>query len=460
VPDASGGSEGHLPAVLIATDDETEARRLEAHLSQSGLAAVAVGSQEAAVNVLDRAPVDALVVRLRTLRIRGLHLLALARERNPEAGAVLIVEEDQLEQATRALSQGVIDFQRRPLNLEKLSAVLHWLVTHQQRAAELRAMERRLDARFGFTGIVGDSSAIAGLISRLKEIAPTDAPVLLTGEPGTGKMLFAQVIHQTSARRQGPFVAADCSAIGGRRLAERIFGVAPRGRRRRRSGHIEQAAGGTLLLAEIATLPLELQGRLAEVLKTGQLRTEFAGPPVEADVRLVAASRRPLDALAGEGRFHEGLYLLLSEAQLDLPPLRHRRRDIAALTRHFLEEGQEPGAPAPAIPRVLLDRLEAYDWPGNVGELRAVVAELAEQLRAGGALEVASLPAEIRESDAPIEGIQIPVGLTLAEAEHRLIAATLRRTRGNREQAAEILGIGLRTLYRKLRTYKPKGESI
>jgi len=447
-----------VPTVLVATEVEAEGGRIKALLGEEGLTALLVTNQEAAVNVLDSAPVDALVTRLRTPRIRGLHLLALARERNPEAAAVLIIDDDQVEQATRAMGRGVIDFQSRPLNFERLAAVIRSLATYQRRGAELLRMERRLDARFGFTGIIGGSVAVARLVSRLKEIAPSEAPVLLTGEAGSGKTLIAQVIHQNSPRRNGPFVTADCSALGGRALARRLFGAAPEGRRARRRGHIEQALGGTLLLGEIAALPTEQQGRLAEVIKTGQLRTEFSGPPVETNIRLVAASSRTIEELVGEGHFHEGLYALLAEARLDIPPLRHRRRDIATLTRHFLEAFLGKERTPPAVPRPVLDRLEAYDWPGNVRELRAVARELSEHLQAGGALLVDALPGEIRESRMPGERLQSPVGFSLGEAERWLIEETLRRTRGNREKAAEILGIGLRTLYRKLRSYRPDAE--
>ncbi|MCK4413607.1 MAG: sigma-54-dependent Fis family transcriptional regulator [Candidatus Eisenbacteria sp.] len=447
-----------VPTVLVATEAEAEGGRIKALLGEEGLTALLVTNQEAAVNVLDSAPVDALVTRLRTPRIRGLHLLALARERNPEAAAVLIIDDDQVEQATRAMGRGVIDFQSRPLNFERLAAVIRFLATYQRRGAELLRMERRLDARFGFTGIIGGSAAMAGLVSRLKEITPSEAPVLLTGEAGSGKTLIAQVIHQNSPRRNGPFVTADCSALGGRALARRLFGAAPGGRRARRRGHIEQALGGTLLLGEIAALPTEQQGRLAEVIKTGQLRTEFSGPPVETNIRLVAASSRTIEELVGEGHFHEGLYELLAEARLDIPPLRHRRRDIATLTRHFLEAFLGKERTPPAVPRPVLDRLEAYDWPGNVRELRAVARELSEHLQAGGVLRVDALPGEIRESRMPAERLQIPVGFSLGEAERWLIEETLRRTRGNREKAAEILGIGLRTLYRKLRSYRPDAE--
>jgi len=446
------------PTVLVVDEDAAEAGRIRGAVVEAGLACVVVSDREAAANVLDSTPVDALVTRLRAARISGLHLLALARERNPEAGAILIVDAGEEEAATEAMARGVVDFQRRPVNVEKLRASVARLLGEQRDRAEITRLGRRLDERYGFGGIVGSTAVVERLLSQLKEIAPLQTSVLLVGEPGTGKDLAAQVLHQNSPRRNGPFVKADCAALPPRLLAQELFGSRPRGRRPRRRGRFEIATDGTLYLDAVAALPLELQGRVAELARTRQLRPGLDEPPVEMNVRLIASSDVELEGLIETGQLHEGLYQIVSESRIELPPLRHRRRDVGALARHFLSEFLGETAATIAIGREALDRLEAYDWPDNVRELREVVRQWSVSIAPGGTVRPEDLPAEIRERPGRGDQLLFRAGAPLADAERLLIEETLRLTRGNRERAAEMLGIGLRTLYRKLKSYKVDGR--
>jgi two-component system response regulator HydG len=442
------------PTVLIVTEDGTEGARIRALLAAAGLGSVCVADREAAVNVLDASAMDVVVTRLRAPRIPGLQLLALARARNPEAGAILIIDPGEEETATRALERGVVDFQMRPLNHEKLAEAVFRLLRHQQAVTEIARLNRRLDDRFGFAGIVGSTGVIERMLSRMKEIAPLEANVLLIGETGTGKDLVAQVLHQNSPRRNGPFVKADCAALSARLLAQELFGIPEQGSRKRRRGRFALAGGGTLLLDAVAALPLDLQGRIAELLRTRQLRPGLDEPPVDIDVRLVAASDVEIEGLMESGQFHEGLHRILSAARIEVPPLRHRRRDVGSLARHFLGEFLGDRAAAVSISREALDTLESYDWPDNVRELREVIRDLTERLDPGGTIGVEELPEEIRERKARGDQLYFRPGTPLTEAERHLIEETIRLTRGNRERAAEMLGIGLRTLYRKLKSYK------
>jgi two-component system, NtrC family, response regulator HydG len=437
----------HAPTVLIVTDEETEAARLAGALEAEGWATFRVGSRESAVNVLDTSPVDALVTRLRTARIAGLGLLALARARNPEAAAILIVDPGEEEAATRALGAGVVDFQTRPLNLEKARAALARLFEQQRLVAELAEMRRRLDRTFGFAGIVAESGVMLRVLSRLREAAPLASGVLVTGEPGTGKDLVAAALHQNSPRRDERFVRVDCSALGGRNPARVLFGA-----RGAQPGRLELASQGTLYLDEVGALPLEAQGRLAESQRAGQLRGDLERPPVEIDVRVIGSSSRDLEGEVEQGRFHAGLYDHLAAARIDLPPLRHRRRDIPRLARHFLTEALRSRGGELTLARPLLDCLQRYDWPGNVGELRAVIEDLAESAPVGSVVGEADLPEEIRSRAASSAGAP-PRGEPLREAEKRLIVDAMRAAAGNRERAARILGIGVRTLYRKIKIY-------
>ena len=446
------------PTVLVVDEDGAEGARIRGAFADAGFACIAVSDRDAAVNVLDSTPIDALVTRLRAARISGLHLVALARQRNPEAGAILILDAGEEDAATEAMGRGVIDFQRRPLHIGKLCAAIDRLLREQHDRAEIARLGRRLDERYGFGGIIGSSAVIERLLSQLKEVAPLDANVLLVGEPGTGKDLAARVIHQNSPRRNGPFVKADCAALPPRLLARELFGSRSRGRKRR-PGRFELAADGTLYLDALAALPLELQGRVAELARTRQLRPGLDQPPVEVNVRLIASSDVELEGLIEAGQLNEGLYGIVSEARVELPPLRHMRRDVGALARHFLSEFLGEAAAAITIGRDALDRLEAYDWPDNVRELREVVRQWSASAKPGATMGLDDLPLEIRERPGRGDQLLFRAGTPLADAERLLIEETLRLTRGNRERAAEMLGIGVRTLYRKLKSYRSDGRS-
>ena len=441
--------------ILLVTGEEPEAGRLKAFLESAGKPVVWVHSREAAVNVLDRAQVDALIARLRAPRIQGMAVLELARKRNPDIGAILLLsgEKDDEEPATRAMARGVIDFQSPPLNLEKIGYVIDRIIERQRLVEDLSRLSQRLDHKFGFPNLIGNSGAMARLRSQLKEIAPLEVRVLIVGEQGSGKDLVAAIIHENSPRRNGPFVRADCSALPPRRLARELFGTPSRGGRARRAGRLELASEGTLYLDGVLALPRDLQARIAEVLRTGQLRPEIGSLPLEIRPRVIASSELDPSGQVEEGSFDEGFHELLSEVSIELSPLRHRRRDIAPLARHFLSEAGEEQAKPLSFRRSALDRLTTYDWPGNVRGLKGVVRGLASHLPAGTSIGAVDLPADIREV-RPREGIvSLPLGMSLAEAEQRLIRETLKLCAGNRERAAGVLGIGVRTLYRKIKAY-------
>ncbi len=441
------------PAVLIVTEDGVEAARLAAGLHAEGVTPIRVNSREAAVNVLDQAPVDALVTRLRAPRIPGLQLVALVRQRNPEAGAVLIIDRGEEEPATRAMSSGVIDFQTRPVNVEKVRAVLTRLFTHQSLLDELSRASRRLDLKFGFAGVLGNSSAMVHVVSQLKAVAPLEVGVLIIGESGTGRDFIARAIHLNSPRRNAPFVRLDCRALPPRLLAGELFGTASRRSRARQPGRIELSSSGTLYLEEVGHLPADAQGRVSEALRAGQVRPALEGPPVEIDVRAIASTANDPSGLVGEGRMHPGLWSILSEAQIELPPLRHRRRDVPLLSRHFLSEFCREERRVLTLSRAAVDVLQRYDWPGNVRELRGVIHDIVEGGPVRGTLGVADLPPDVRAWTDRGGAERAERAVSLREVERRLIEEAIRASGGNREKAARILGIGVRTLYRKIKTY-------
>lgn len=439
--------------VLIVSEQESEASRLAAACAAAGLAPIRVHSQDAAANALDQHPVDALVTRLRTARIRGLRLLALARERHPGAGGVLIIDKGEEEQATQAMSRGVIDFQLRPINADRAVALILQNLERQRLELELLRSQRRLELRYGLAGLIGESGAMVQVLAQVRELAPLEDPVLVLGEPGTGRSHLARVLHEQSLRRLGPFVVCDCAALPPRHALRELFGAAGTGRAADRPGRLEQSDRGTLFLREVASLTREAQGRVAEVLQTKMLRPGLGRAHREVRVRLIASATIGPASPAIEEGLHEALQAQCEGAHIVLPPLRHRRRDVALLARHFMAEAAVPGAPVPALDAEALDLLEAYTWPGNVAELRATIRQGMLLLGGRTRLQATDLPAEIRSPATRGDAVVLSLGASLEEAERRMVAETMRMARGNREAAARILGISLRTLYRKLKAF-------
>ncbi len=404
--------------------------------------------------MLDGVQADALVSRLRAPRIQGMAVLALARKRNPEIGAILLIDPGEEERATRAMRRGVVDFQAPPLNFEKITAVIDRLLDRQRLVEDLSRLGQLLDRQFGFPNLIGNSGAMARLRSKLREIAPREIRILIVGEAGSGKDLVASILHQNSPRRNAPFVRVDCSALPPRQLGRELFGTPSEGGESRSPGRLEMASEGTLYLDGVMDLPEQLQVRIADVIRTGLLRPEISELPVDVRPRIIASSELDLSAKVESGQFCERFYALLSEVRIDLPPLRHRRRDIPMVARHFLAEGSERHKKSLSFRHGALDRLADYDWPGNVRELKNVVAELAARFPSGASIGAEDLPLEIQEA-YPREGLtRFPLGTSLAEAEKRMIRETLRLCEGNREKAAGVLGIGVRTLYRKMKAYR------
>lgn len=442
------------PTLLVVHGATAARKQIQLRLSQLPCECRAVADRAAAEQVLDRGTVDVVVTELSAPRIQGLAILELARTRNPEAGGVLLIRPEEEQRATEALSRGVVDFQSPPYNLVKLQATIARLLERQRLVGEFSRVLQQLDQRFSFPNLIGDSPAQAQVRAWLKEVAPTELHALIVGEEGSGKRLVAGMLHHNSRRRNGALLELRCSALPPRQLARELFGVPASGSHARRPGRLERASEGTLFLDDLTHLPIDLQERVAELLRTGILRPAIDGEVIEVRPRIVAACESDPRGLVEAGRLDEGLLEILGEARLELVPLRFRRRDIVPLARHFLVEvAREHDRPV-RFAREVLDRLVAYDWPGNVSELRQIVRELADLGAARGRVEPDDLPEGLREAPAGRELRDLPPGATLADLERRAIERTLRLCDGNREKAARMLGIGVRTLYRKLKSYQ------
>jgi DNA-binding NtrC family response regulator len=445
-------------ATILVVDHESAATTaLIGFLRGHGMKVLWARDGEGAYHVLDEMRVDALVAPLRTSRIDGVAVCRHVRARYPEACVVLWAEGGGRRMAAGALRAGAQDLLPRPIDRERLLTALEHGLAQQRLAARLVEVEDRLAGRFSVTPFTGRSRAIARVMEQVRHLASTHPAVLIEGEPGTGKSLAARAIHQSSPRRNEPFVWIDCGALDEPLLEHELFGREPGGSAEdggAQRGRLEQADGGTLLLDAIDELPSGAQVRLLRVLQDRAFERVGGQATLRVDVRLIAATRRDLAAQVREGRFREDLLQRLGVVRIVMPPLRDRREDIPLLVERFLTEASRGrGRRVRGVTRGVLDRLMAHPWPGNVQQLRDTIEGMVMVAQRGRPLDVADLPQALFPSVGEAGRLEISVGTTVEEAERRLITATLAHARNDKPRAAALLGIGLRTLYRKIKDY-------
>ncbi len=443
-----------LPVVLLVARESPAARALVAALRPRGFEVGWSHDGESGIGALEKAQPQAIVCELRAPRIDGLAVLARAAARRPAPGVVLVSDGPQLELAVEAMRQGAWDVQAWPLHLDRLVEALRRAIDHRELAARVARMEGELDRRFGQGALAGVSRAIRRVRDQVRQVAPSRAPVLIEGEDGSGKSVVARALHRASPRREGPFVWVDCAALPADLFDAELFGSAPAGAAPARRGRLEDAEGGTLFLDGVEALPSRTQSLLLRALTERTYERMGDAAPRRLDVRVVSASARDLAAEARAGAFREDLAFALGVVRIDLPPLRARRDDIPALAEALLREGAHAHGRRPRrLTRGALERLMAHDWPGNVTELKNVLDGMLVAARGRGPLDVSALPERLRVAGPLAAPLRVEVGMTLAEAERQLIEATLREAGGDKPRAAAMLGIGLRTLYRKLDGY-------
>ena len=394
---------------------------------------------------------------------RGLDVLAAGREHSPGTEIVLLTAHSSVDTCRAALKAGAFDYIEKAgtgaeeINPDDLRAVVHRAAerTVQQRA--IRELRQQLDKHYGFDGIVGHSAGMVRILETIRRVAPSSLPVLIQGESGTGKELLALAIHNNSRRKGGRFVALNCAGLSETLLEDELFGHvkgAYTGATSDRKGRFEYADGGTMFLDEVGDMPLPMQAKLLRVLENGELVRVGANEPAHVDVRVLSATNADLESRVKESRFREDLFFRLNGVTLRIPPLRERREDIPLLIDHFMKlANQAHGTTVDGIVVEARRALCAADWPGNVRQLRNVIENMVV-LAGEGRLTVEDLPSDLRGGADDAEGRFAELaGVSISEAEKQLIRNTLKMVDGNRQQAAKILGIGERTLYRKIKEY-------
>ncbi len=453
-------SQHNLHAQILIVDDEVEHADVMADaLRKPGHVCTIVNDLAGAEEELRHGTFDVIVTDLvMEDQTTGLKVLALAKEHQTEAETIMVTAHGDVPTAKAALKGGAYDFIEKPLDLE----VFRNLVNRAAQTVLLRHQNVRLqgqvDAAYGFEGIIGESAAIRKIISTIKQVAPSDLAILISGESGTGKELVAAALHKRSERAAKRFVPFNAASQSETLLEDELFGHvrgAYTGADRDREGVFEYADGGTLFLDEIGDMPLTMQSKLLRVLETGEVVRLGSNESRRTDVRFVSATNRDLQALMTEGKFREDLYFRIKGAQIDVPPLRERREDVPMLVNHALGKfASQLGRPIPTITQPAMMRLVAYSWPGNVRELLNVVQKMLVMGEAADVVDVRDVPEEVRADGAQeTAGLGSLAGVGLDRLEKVAIRQTLAMTGGNREQAAQLLGIGERTLYRKLKEY-------
>ncbi len=447
------------PKVLVADDELHERQGLVELLGVWGYEAETAADGQDAANKIAAFNPAIVVSDLRMPGMDGMELLRHVHETHPGVSFIILTGQGTIEEAVEATKLGAFNFLEKPVDPKRLRVELRNCIERQESGRQLEAAQRRLrDA--GILGqLVGRSKKIQEIMSLIEQVAPSRASVLITGESGTGKELAARTVHELSPRKSKPFVAVNCAAIPESLMESEIFGHekgAFTGAVERRVGCFELADGGTLLLDEIGEMPVATQAKLLRVLEDSKVRRLGSKSEIAVDVRVLASTNKvPEDAVA-KGQLRGDLYFRLNVVGISMPTLRERLEDLEVLVPTLLDDlNHKHGCSVRAVEDEVLQAFRSYSWPGNVRELRnvlerAVVTCGAELLRKKDLAPEFGRPAPMGADD----GLHLRPGLTVAEAERRLIIETLNFTQNNKTRAAEMLGISLKTLHNKLKEYE------
>lgn len=447
---------------LIVDNDEAHAETMADSLSRVGYQCTVATTGAAGASLLEKDTFEIVVSDLKMPDVGGLEILAKCKEALPDAEVILVTGHGTIQSAVEAMQQGAFNYLLKPLDLKQLRAVVDNASRNQHLRRANAELSRRLDEKFGFEGVIGNSPQMHEVIDRLRRIAPTDATVLIQGDTGTGKELIAQAIHQNSPRKKRPFVGLNCAALSENILESELFGHikgAFTDASADRVGKFEYAHGGTLFLDEVGDMPLPTQIKLLRVLENNEITRVGSNEAIEVNVRILSATNRDLEAAIEAGTFREDLYHRLKVISIQLPRLAERSADIPLLIEHFLKmHSQRHHKEISSLTTAARRRLLAFDWPGNVRQLKNTVESMVV-IDHDGVLDLDDLPDDLATgdqaiSDAGERGLGELVGKPLSEIEGLFIAETLQFTNGNREEAAGMLGIGERTLYRKIKEYQ------
>jgi two-component system NtrC family response regulator len=443
---------------ILIIDDEVQIRTLLTRMMElEGYDVCQAGDCRAALKQLELQNSDVVLCDVFLPDGNGVDLVLAIKKAAPNVEVILLTAHGNIPDGVQAIKNGAFDYITKGDDNNKIIPLISRAVEKARMNVRLEKLEKKVGQTYSFDSILGESKVLKDAVSLAQKVSGTDVPVLLTGETGTGKEVFAQAIHYTSKRARQNFVAVNCSSFSKELLESEIFGHKAgsfTGALKDKKGLFEEANNGTIFLDEIGEMAFELQAKLLRILETGEYIKIGDTKPTRVNVRIIAATNRNLSQEIVAGRFREDLFYRLSVFQIHLPPLRERAGDIRLLAKAFIKSFAEQLArPVVEIAPAFLEALDSQPWKGNIRELRNVI-ERSMIVCESGHLDIADLPFDIQNAHYEHSNDSSPGSFELSAMERRHIARVLEYTKGNKTEAARLLKIGLTTLYRKIEEYK------
>ncbi len=445
-------------SVLVVDDEKNIREGLGKALELDNYNVLLAPDGSKALEIINTSDVDLVITDLKMPGLSGQELLKQVASAYPTVPVIILTGHGTIETAVEAMRDGAFDFLTKPVNLDRLSLLAKRALANRKLVLEHRALKEEVEKiarRQKFANIIGKSPEMKKVLEIVEQVAPTKASVLVTGESGVGKELVADAIHNLSDRKERPFIKVHCAALAETLLESELFGHekgAFTGAVATKRGRFELANGGTIFLDEIGEINQQVQIKILRVLQDKKFERVGGEQTIEVDVRVISATNRDLKKEIAEGRFREDLFYRLNVVNITVPPLRERREDIGLLVAAFLREfSEENGKNILGIDPKAKSAIYGYSWPGNIRELRNCI-ESAVVLAKGSSITLMDLPPSVA-SETEGDYIRINLGSTLAEAEKEIIRGTLNFEKGNKSKTAEVLGIGRKTLHRKIQEY-------
>lgn len=441
---------------ILVIDDEKNIREgLGAAFEMEGYEVRLASNGQEGLDQIAKGDIDLVVTDLRMDGISGEEVLRRVTTQNPGIPVIVLTGHGSIDAAVDAMRNGAYDFLTKPLNLDQLLMIAKRALQGRELSLQHKELKDRVDQTKSLEGMIGKSASMQKIAQLIKKVAPSKASVLITGESGVGKEVVADAIHALSPRKDHECVKVHCAALSETLLESELFGHekgAYTGADQMAKGRFELAHNSTIFLDEIGEIDQATQVKLLRVLQEKKFERVGGSQTIEVDVRVVAATNKNLEELVKQGKFREDLFYRLNVVRIEVPPLRERKDDIPLLIAHFLKEfeaeAKDLGKTITGVDNRARSALYKYDWPGNIRELRNCI-ESAVVMCSGGEITLDDLPPTISKATSA-ESITIPAGSTLEEAEKIVIEQTLAANKGNKSKTAELLGIGRKTLQRKL----------
>ena len=441
--------------ILIIDDEKNIREGLSAALELDGYSVKLAANGTEGLALIEKGDIDLVITDLRMPGISGEEVLAKVRGESPGIPVIVLTGHGSIDTAVDAMRNGAYDFLTKPLSLDRLSLIVKRALAGRELEIRHSSLQQELDAKASFESIIGKSAEMQRIFQMVRKAADSKASVLITGESGTGKELIANALHNLSPRKDNPFIKVHCAALSETLLESELFGHekgAFTGAAARKRGRFELANTGTIFLDEIGEINQNVQIKILRVLQDKRFERVGGEETLEVDVRVIAATNRNLEEEIAQGRFREDLFYRLNVVHIQVPPLRDRKDDIPLMLNAFLDEfNRENNKSITGFDARSRSALYKYDWPGNIRQLRNCV-ESAVVMCSGNEITLEDLPPTVRGA-AESNVIQVPVGITMAEAEKIIIQQNLASNQGNKTKTADILGIGRKTLHRKLEEY-------